>query len=181
MEVALRLFAERGYDGVGVQELAAEAGVTKPSLYHHFSHKLGLLTAALEAPNALLIEALGSAAEYRGNLGQCLDDVVALYFEAAQRSPDSYRLSQALLFLPPGHEGHVLAAEHLSAQLRRLEGLFRAATQDHGNMRGRHSRYALTFLGVVNSHAGLVLDGSLKPAASVRQALVHQFSHGIYS
>ena len=40
---ALDLFADRGYSGVGVEELAASAGVTKPTLYHYFGNKQGVL------------------------------------------------------------------------------------------------------------------------------------------
>ena len=39
---ALEDFGQRGYDAVGVAELAAAAGVTTGSLYHHFGSKLGL-------------------------------------------------------------------------------------------------------------------------------------------
>lgn len=33
---ATRLFRQRGYDGTGLSEILAEAGVPKGSLYHHF-------------------------------------------------------------------------------------------------------------------------------------------------
>ena len=42
LELALRDFGARGFEGVNVVELAAEAGVTTGSLYHHFENKLGL-------------------------------------------------------------------------------------------------------------------------------------------
>ena len=39
LDEALKLFSTRGYEAVGVQEVALRAGVTKPSLYHHFGSK----------------------------------------------------------------------------------------------------------------------------------------------
>ena len=45
---ALRLFATRGYDAVGVQEIVVAAGITKPTLYHYFGSKQGLLDALLK-------------------------------------------------------------------------------------------------------------------------------------
>ena len=42
MQEALAAFGARGYDAVGVTELAASAGVTIGSLYHHFGSKAGL-------------------------------------------------------------------------------------------------------------------------------------------
>src|SRR6516164_8765331 len=41
--VAARLFAERGYLGTSLADLAHEIGVQKPSLYHHIAGKEDLL------------------------------------------------------------------------------------------------------------------------------------------
>lgn len=38
-----RLFAQRGFDGVSLEELGAAVGVTGPALYRHFDGKRGLL------------------------------------------------------------------------------------------------------------------------------------------
>jgi AcrR family transcriptional regulator len=43
LDAALNLFAEKGYDATGVQEIVATAGVTKGALYHHFAAKEDIL------------------------------------------------------------------------------------------------------------------------------------------
>jgi AcrR family transcriptional regulator len=43
--IAARLFAERGYQGTSLADLAEELGVQKPSLYHHIASKEDLLWA----------------------------------------------------------------------------------------------------------------------------------------
>jgi AcrR family transcriptional regulator len=42
------LFAERGYAGVGTEEIVRAAGVTRGALYHHFEGKGGLFRAVFE-------------------------------------------------------------------------------------------------------------------------------------
>src|SRR6476646_8756036 len=48
MAAARRLFTERGYDGVGTEEIVRAAGVTRGALYHHFGGKQQLLDAVYE-------------------------------------------------------------------------------------------------------------------------------------
>ena len=43
LSIAAQLFAERGFAGVTVDEIGAAAGVSGPSLYHHFNGKEALL------------------------------------------------------------------------------------------------------------------------------------------
>lgn len=43
LNAAINLFSEKGYDGVGVDEIAAKAGIKGPSLYRHFKGKEAIL------------------------------------------------------------------------------------------------------------------------------------------
>ncbi len=54
-EVAARLFAEHGYAGIGLEDVAAAAAVTRGAVYHHFRSKEGLFRSVL----ALLHEEVG--------------------------------------------------------------------------------------------------------------------------
>jgi AcrR family transcriptional regulator len=47
-EVALDLFAERGYDQTSLREIADRLGVTKAALYYHFKTKEDILASTLE-------------------------------------------------------------------------------------------------------------------------------------
>jgi len=47
LETAARLFAERGYECVGINEIIAKAEVAKASFYHHFPSKQALCAAWL--------------------------------------------------------------------------------------------------------------------------------------
>ena len=47
LDAARRVFAERGFDGGGVLEIAAGCGCTEPVLYRHFASKQALFAAVL--------------------------------------------------------------------------------------------------------------------------------------
>ena len=42
VQVGRKLFAEKGFGGTSVEEIAAAAGVSKPVVYEHFGGKEGL-------------------------------------------------------------------------------------------------------------------------------------------
>ncbi|CAN7572495.1 helix-turn-helix domain-containing protein [Devosia sp. LjRoot3] len=60
---ARRQFAENGYAATNTPAIAAEAGVTRGALYHHFADKQALFEAVVEEEHALLALAINAAAE----------------------------------------------------------------------------------------------------------------------
>jgi AcrR family transcriptional regulator len=59
MRTARELFAERGYSGVGTEEIVARAGVTRGALYHHFVDKKDLFRAVHEELERDLVASIG--------------------------------------------------------------------------------------------------------------------------
>src|SRR5213078_2796767 len=55
LEIAVGLFAARGYHGVSMDDIGTAAGVTGPALYHHFTGKEAMLAAALKPVSEGLI------------------------------------------------------------------------------------------------------------------------------
>jgi AcrR family transcriptional regulator len=177
---ALALFAERGYDAAGVQEICDAAGVTKPTLYHHFGSKRGLLEALLvERYLPFLGEMVGDA-RYDGDLPAVLERVVARYFRFASGEPELYRMVLGLWFASATSEATRILRPLREQQERALEGLFARAANDHGKMRGKQRSYAMTFLGMIHTHIGLALDGELELNDTILDRAVQQYSHGIY-
>jgi AcrR family transcriptional regulator len=56
------LFAQRGFAGVGTEEIVRAAGVTRGALYHQFADKRELFAAVFEQVEAQLSERIGAAA-----------------------------------------------------------------------------------------------------------------------
>ena len=60
---ALEDFGGKGFEAVNVVDLAAEAGVTTGSLYHHFGSKVGLYTVVRAEAERRLLDRMEGAAE----------------------------------------------------------------------------------------------------------------------
>jgi len=178
---ALRLFVSKGYDGVGVQEIVEAAGVTKPTLYHYFGSKLGLLETVLAEGVSDLEERLSQACDYRHDLPRTLTDIARAYFEFAKGHREVYRLLLSLWFAPLESEAYRTVVRHHERQFALVEKVFVAAAADHGNTRGRHKAYAATFTGMLHHYIGLALHGHTRLDEVLLQQAVHQFQHGIYS
>jgi len=127
VETALRLFRERGYDAVGVAELAQAIGVAPPSLYAAFGSKAGLYARALDLyqqrEGAFLAEALRAKGGAR--------DILAILFvraaEAFARDPQGCLICR-------GEQGcHDPAAASLTVGRRRAaRDLIEARLQEAG-------------------------------------------------
>ena len=178
---ALELFSARGYDAVGVQEVVTAAGVTKPTLYHHFGNKEGVLAALIEEDSGTLLGKLEAAAHYRGDLQGNLLELASVYLAFGNAQPQFYRLLTACYLAPPESESYRLAVPVRGRQHEIVEALFRAAARDHGNMKGRARRYAYSFVGLIDTYMRLELSGEVDRGEGLEHDVVRQFSYGIYS
>ena len=48
LDIGRSLFAERGFEGTSIEEIAAQAGVSKPVVYEHFGGKEGLYAVVVD-------------------------------------------------------------------------------------------------------------------------------------
>ncbi len=181
LQVALELFAARGYDGVGVQEVAEAAGVTKPTLYHYFGSKAGLLTALLDEQHEPLNRAVERAAGYHGDLPRALETLARAYFDFAGAHALFYRMQLGLYFAPRESEAWQQATERNEQQYQAVTRLFDAAVNDHGNLAGREKLFAAIFIGSVNNCIALWLNGRIELNDELVYRVVRQFQYGIYS
>ena len=180
-DVALQLFADRGYDAVGVQEIAETAGLTKPTLYHYYGSKLGLLEFILRENFSEFNPLVAAACEYQHDLPGTLLRLAQVYFDYAQQHSQFYRLHLALWFSPPQSEAALAAMPWNKERHSAIERLFIRATKDHGNMAGRQHAYATTLVGTLNTYIGMALNGYVQLNPELARLAVRQFQYGIYS
>jgi AcrR family transcriptional regulator len=182
LEAALKLFADHGYDAVGVQSIVEAAGVTKPTLYHYFGSKQGLFETLIQEKSAGLLAVVTRASRYQGNITGSIKEVVRSYFEYAAAEPAFYRMVLSMWFAPPGSENSASVLGLLERQTASLEEMFRLAAGDHGNMRGRARQYAISLKGLIDTYIGVWLQSGLDLAhGDIQARIVHQFMHGIFS
>jgi AcrR family transcriptional regulator len=88
LEVAVGLFAARGYHGVSMDDIGAAAGVTGPALYHHFAGKEAMLAAALNPVSEnLLAGGRARVAEHGGDAAGALSALVEFHVDFALTNP----------------------------------------------------------------------------------------------
>jgi AcrR family transcriptional regulator len=98
LEAATELFAQQGYAGTGVDQLAARSGIAKTAIYYHFGNKAGLLAAALERAASTWIEGIDQASRRAGDWSSRLDSALAGMRALLEEKPWIFKLMQILAF-----------------------------------------------------------------------------------
>jgi AcrR family transcriptional regulator len=111
---AAEVFAEKGYDGAGVAEIARRAGYTTGAIYGRFTGKADLLLAAIDAHSDNELDVLFNEHRFEGKVTDILTTVgshlvtdevgpngalLLEAFVAARRDPEVRRLMQEALDL----------------------------------------------------------------------------------
>ena len=181
LDKALMLFWERGYEAVGVQEIVEASGITKPTLYHYFGSKQGLLESLLEKYFSILMERVKKATEYSGDVTYSLEKLAGTLFDFAKEYPEFTVMYMGLVYAPKDSVPSRAVMRLMEQEYRAVEEMFYQASLQHGNMKDRQREYAATFLGMVNSYAMMSLTGYIELSGQLVYRAVHQFMYGIFS
>jgi len=94
LDAAEALFAERGYAGATLRDVATEVGLRTPSLYNHFPSKESLYAAVLERGISPVLDVLTEVVEARGRSDRDVRQVVDRTMNLVGRRPNLPRLIQ---------------------------------------------------------------------------------------
>lgn len=92
LEVARRLFADRGFHATSMDDVAEAAGVTKPVLYQHFASKRALYVELLEDVGARLLAELTAATGRTTSAREQVQVGFAAYFRFVDANRSAFRL-----------------------------------------------------------------------------------------
>ena len=102
LSTALDLFAVKGYDATAVREICEAAGITKPTLYHFYGSKEGVLQALVTAGFGRFRLIVDTAMAAPGSFRARLKLLARAIFESAHGQPHFWRFMYGIVWAPPG-------------------------------------------------------------------------------
>ena len=86
------LFAEKGFEGTTVEEVAARAGVSKPVVYEHFGGKEGLYAVVVDREIERLLGTITAALTSSGSSHALLEAAALALLDYIEGSTDGFRI-----------------------------------------------------------------------------------------
>ena len=179
LNTAIRLFSQKGYEGVGVQEICDNAGITKPTLYYFFKSKQGLLQAIADSKGAELLQRLNDAAVYEHDFLKSLTRILTAVIDFAVENPDFFNLHSVLLNAPGNAETEAVYAPLKKRFDSVFAEFFIKSANEFGNMRGKEELYSILFHNNVISVALLCVQNKLPRDDQTIYRIVHTFAYGV--
>lgn len=145
--VARELFADRGFDGTSVEEIAAHAEVSKPVVYEHFGGKEGLYAVVVDREVRRLHDAIYQAISRPHTDPRSLIELGTLaLLDYIEEEPDGFRiLSRDSSPHAPGDTFQTI----LSSVVSRVEFLLAAQFERRGFDPGTAPLYSQMLVGLV--------------------------------
>ena len=176
LAAAQRVFVEKGYHAAAMEDIADEAGISKPVLYQHFPGKLDLYLALIDEAcdriQGLVLEALNSSDDPKDRVYA----TIAVFFQFVGEADGGYRL---IFESDLGNEERV--RERLErAETAVCEAIADRITRDTELPRDYAMFLGLTLAGMAQISARAWLDhGTGIPQADAARAAGHLAWRGI--
>ncbi|OXM73251.1 MULTISPECIES: TetR/AcrR family transcriptional regulator [Amycolatopsis] len=91
LDVARKLFAEKGFDGTSIEEIAHRANVSKPVVYEHFGGKEGIYAVVVDREMQSLLDRMVSTL-YGGHPRAMLEQAAGALLSYVEESHDGFRI-----------------------------------------------------------------------------------------
>lgn len=181
VDAALTQFADRGYAGTSIHDIAEAARVAKPALYYHFGSKAGLFRTLMDRAEDETFSMLSNAAGRASLLPDRMVEVCVAVFQLAAKHCDVIRLA---LGQASSAKGAVPSQALCPKKARRRLGVIRKL-MDQGLADGTFRReldaqqLTLGFVGMLQSHIMVRLVNPRYPLTRrTAEEVVSLFLHG---
>ena len=164
LAAAERLFAERGFLAVRLEDIGAAAGVSGPAIYRHFPNKESLLVELLVGISTRLLAGAREVRSRHDDAAAALDGLIDFHLDFALSEPDLIRIQDRdLAYLPAAAERQVRRAQrqYVEVWVSVLRQIERGLAETDARL------MAHAVFGLLNS-----TQHSLKPDAAARSRAV---------
>jgi AcrR family transcriptional regulator len=128
LNVAMELFARKGYAASSIREICHSAGITKPVLYYHFRSKEHLYQELMFDIFNQTRKNLLRLSKFRGSLRDLLVLYVSSEFRNCTKDPHSVRLLFRMMFSPEGEYPHFNFVEEFKKEREAIAGFIAKST-----------------------------------------------------
>lgn len=169
LSAAERLFAERGFLAVRLEDIGAAAGVSGPAIYRHFPNKESLLVELLVGISAGLLAGARAVQDRGADAADTLDGLIDFHLDFALGEPDLIRIQDRdLAHLPAAAERQVRRAQRQYVEI--WVGVLRELNPELAEADARLMAHAV--FGLLNSTPHSMKSADTKPARAVRSRAV---------
>jgi AcrR family transcriptional regulator len=148
LSAAERLFAERGFLAVRLEDIGAAAGVSGPAIYRHFPNKESLLVELLVGISTRLLDGARAVRDHSADAAAALDGLVDFHLDFALGEPDLIRIQDRdLAHLPEAAEKQVRIAQRQYVEI--WVGVLRELDPERAEADARLAAHAV--FGLLNS------------------------------
>lgn len=169
LAAAERLFAERGFLAVRLEDIGAAAGVSGPAIYRHFPNKESLLVELLVGISAGLLAGARAVTARGDDAASTLDGLIDFHLNFALGEPDLIRIQDRdLAHLPEDAERQVRKAQRQYVEI--WVGVLRELNAGLAEADARLMAHA-TF-GLLNSTPHSMKSNDSEPARADRSRAV---------
>ncbi|CCH72438.1 Transcriptional regulator, TetR family [Nostocoides australiense Ben110] len=157
--VGRKSFAEKGFEGSSVEEIASRAKVSKPVVYEHFGGKEGLYAVVVDREIADLTARVTDALSSEGSARTLIERAALALIGYVEEETDGFRI--LVRDSPPGQQTGSLASL-MSDVATQVEHLLAAQFRARGLEAKTAPMYAQMLVGMVALTGGWWMDSNRK-------------------
>jgi TetR/AcrR family transcriptional regulator len=183
IDKSLELFVRVGYESTGVAKIVSEVGVTKPSLYHHFGNKEGLLESVIRQYGTVLQDIFRDQLTYKEDVVLALERFVIAYAGFVKRYPVFFRLYKQLYQSPEGSDSYRIILPLYTELVTLLELFFVEVALHHTNLKDKSQWMSYSLLGLMDTYLWhhLIHDQLESLDEGTCRQLTKQFLYGVFA
>ncbi|BCI86814.1 TetR/AcrR family transcriptional regulator [Mycobacterium persicum] len=169
LSAAERLFAERGFLAVRLEDIGAAAGISGPAIYRHFPNKESLLVELLVGISSRLLAGARDVTARGSDPAATLDGLIDFHLDFALGEPDLIRIQDRdLAHLPAAAERQVRKAQRQYVEV--WVGVLRERDPDLAEADARLMAHAV--FGLLNSTPHSMKSADARSARVLRSRTI---------